>query len=366
MTTTNATPTPEEPTPSDVARGLADLDAFLAERAPAGRVPAERGQTKRVRRLRGEVSEAHALLELQGDEAPLRVDSPRVRKRRKAMRQAAVLHRLAQDPDARAFQAARVRRVVVGAGMVALTLALAWSTAGVQAFAAEGAPVWSPGWVFAWFVEPFLSLALLTVVGAKAYMAVRGQPIVSPTLDRIEWLFLGLTFGMNAWRHLPGIAETFSLSALVLHVLGPIVAVAIVRALPPILAAFTNLHHDEVNTETTSSETSSETSSGTSSRPFVPGVPPTGSDLHGKNPATTSSRAVRKRARQEVTATVAEPVKPTIKAHRDQLRALVTTGEIDPATASVNAVAKRLGCRWDRARALLAEITTNSHREGEQ
>lgn len=355
MTTTNATPTPEEPTPSDVERGLADIDAFLTERAPAGRVPAERGQTKRVRRLRGEVSEAHALLQLQGDEAPLRVDSPRVRKRRKAMRQAAVLHRLAQDPDARAFQAARVRRVVVGAGMVALTLALAWSTAGVQTFAAEGAPAWSPGWVFAWFVEPFLSLALLTVVGAKAYLAVRGQPIVSPTLDRIEWLFLGLTFGMNAWRHLPGIAETFSLSALVLHVLGPIVAVAIVRALPPILAAFTNLHHDDAGA-----------SSKTTSRPFVPEVPPTGSDLHGKNPATTSSPAASKRPRQEVTATVAEPVKPTMQAHRDQLRALVTAGEIDPQTASVNAVAKRLGCRWDRARALLAEITTNSHREGEQ
>jgi hypothetical protein len=125
--------------------------------------------------------------------------------------------------------------------MVALTLALAWSTAGVQAFAAEGAKPWSPAWVFAWFVEPFMSLALLVVVGARAYLSTLGQPIESKTLTRIERLFLGLTLGMNAWPYLPWVADEFSFSSLVLHVLGPVVAVAIVIALPIILAAFTTL-----------------------------------------------------------------------------------------------------------------------------
>ena len=46
---------------------------------------------------------------------------------------------------------------------------------------------------------------------------------------------------MNAWPHLPGVAERFIVSALVLHVLGPVVDV--VRAVPIILAAFAGLDH---------------------------------------------------------------------------------------------------------------------------
>ncbi|MEV0758015.1 hypothetical protein [Streptosporangium sp. NPDC050280] len=248
MTTT--TPTPE-PTPEDVARGLAELERHLDRQAPllpatppSPLHPVETdGQTKRVLRLRAEVAEAHQLALLQGDDAPLLVDTAKVRKRRKQAREAARLHELGQDPAMRAWQAARMRRLLVVAAMVSLTLALAWSTAGVQTFAADGAPAWSPSWVFAWLVEPFMSLALLVVVGARAYLGTRGQPINSPTLVRIEWLFLALTLGMNAWPYLPGVAAEFSISRLVLHILGPVIAVAIVTALPIILAAFTRLDH---------------------------------------------------------------------------------------------------------------------------
>src|SRR5690606_36928997 len=136
------------------------------------------------------------------DDTPLLLDSGRVRKRRRKAHEAARLHKLGQDPAMRAWQAARMRRLLVAAGMVALTLALAWSTAGVQAFAAGDAQDWTPAWVFAWLVEPFMSLALLTVVGAKAYLGTRGQPIKSAKLDRIEYGFLGLTLTMNAWPYL--------------------------------------------------------------------------------------------------------------------------------------------------------------------
>ncbi|MFC7646590.1 hypothetical protein ACFQX6_43045 [Streptosporangium lutulentum] len=248
-----ATPTPE-PTPEDISRGLAELERHLDQQAPPlPALPAARpvetgGETKRVQRLRAEVAEAHLLADLQDDTAPLLLDTAKVRKRRKAAREAARLHELAQDPAMRAYQAARMRRLLVTAGMVSLSLALAWSTAGVQTFAADGAAAWSPSWVFAWLVEPFMSLALLVVVGARAYLATHGQPIHSPTLVRIEWLFLALTLGMNAWPYLPWslpTGETFSFSRLVLHVLGPIVAVAIVTALPIILAAFTGLDHND-------------------------------------------------------------------------------------------------------------------------
>ncbi|MFC6081671.1 hypothetical protein [Sphaerisporangium aureirubrum] len=237
-------PTPE-PTPEDISRGLAELEQHLAGVVPASApAPVEYdGMTRRVRQLRAEVAEAHLLADLQGDDAPLLLDTKRVRRRRKAAQEAARLHALGQDPAMRAWQAARMRRVLVVVALVSLTLALAWSTAGVQRFAADGAAPGTPAWLFAWLVEPFMSMALLVVVGARAYLGSHGAPLRSRTLVRIEWLFLGLTLGMNAWPYLPGVAESFSFSRLVLHLLGPVVAVAVVTALPIILAAFTRLDH---------------------------------------------------------------------------------------------------------------------------
>ncbi|NUW33837.1 conjugal transfer protein TraI [Nonomuraea sp. SMC257] len=240
-----------EPSPDDVSRGLTALEQHLADVASTGakRTAAKHdGETRRVRQLRAEVAEAHLLARLQEDDTPLLVDSRRVRERRKAAQEAARLHALGQDPAMRAWQAARMRRLLVATALVALALALAWSTAGVQAFAADGAAPWSPAWLFAWLVEPFMSLALLVVVSARAYLGARGAPLSDRRLIRIEWLFLGLTLGMNAWPYLPGVAETFSLSRLVLHLLGPIVAVAVVIALPIILAAFAALDHAQTST----------------------------------------------------------------------------------------------------------------------
>ncbi len=256
MSTTTPNPVPE-PSPEDISRGLAEIERHLAQTAQAAPTtpdasrPVVGGQgaaglpreSRRVQRLRAEVAEAHMLAGLQDDDAPLLLDTDKVRKRRKKAHEAARLHELAHEPAMRAWQASRMRRVLVIAALVSLTLALGWSTAGVQSFAADGAESWSPGWLFAWLVEPFMSLALLVVVGARAYLGTRGQPLNDPKLIRIEWLFLGLTLGMNAWPHLPGVADEFSLSRLVLHILGPVVAVAVVTALPIILAAFTGLDH---------------------------------------------------------------------------------------------------------------------------
>ena len=237
------------PDPDDPSAIADEVEAYLAEQYPddfptvTTPAAADEAETRQVKRLRREVAEARLLADLQDDDTPLMLDSPKVRKRRKAAYEAARLHTLAQDPMMRAWQASRMRKVFTATALVSLTLALGWSTAGVQLFASEGAAAWSPAWCFAWLVEPFMSLALLTVVGAKAYLAVRGQPIVSGTLTKIEALFLSLTLGMNAWPHLPGIAAHFKVSGLVLHLLGPVVAVAIVAALPLILDGFARLDH---------------------------------------------------------------------------------------------------------------------------
>ncbi|GAA5045543.1 hypothetical protein HNP84_002604 [Thermocatellispora tengchongensis] len=317
------TPTPE-PSPEDISRGLADLERHVAAHAPPAPSPrpvAPSGDTRRVQRLRAEVAEARALAALQGDDTPFLLDTVKVRRRRKAAYEAARLHELARDPAMRAWQAARMRRLLVTVAMVSLTLALAWSTAGVQRFAADGAPAWSPGWLFAWLVEPFLSLALLVVVGARAYMGTRGQPITSPALVRIEWLFLALTLGMNAWPYLPGVAEDFSLSRLVLHILGPIVAVAIVTALPIILAAFAGLDHDR--------------------------------DTRGLTGLTYSGNA-------------GDPVRRTSPAENEHLartRALIAAGELPPSPSAYK-IQRALRCGMDDARAVRDALAAEAARHG--
>jgi hypothetical protein len=179
------------PEPDDVRRGLEQIERYVANHNPAPTPVvepsvAEEGETRRVRALRAQVAEAHRLAALQGDDTPLLVDSPKVRKRRLKAAEAARLHELAQDPMMRAWQAARMRRLLVAVSLVSLTLALGWSTAGVQAFAADGAPAYSPAWWFAWCVEPFISLALLVVVGSRAYLATRGAQAGGVALPRVE------------------------------------------------------------------------------------------------------------------------------------------------------------------------------------
>lgn len=313
-----ATPPPDppgEPTPEDIARGLADLEGHVAEHAPEppAALPAllGNGETKRVQQLRKTVAEAHLLAELQDDDTPLMLDTSKVRARRRKAWQAARLHALAQDPATRAWQATRMRRLLVTVAMVALALALGWSTAGVQAFASEDAQPWTPGWMFAWLVEPFMSLALLVVVGARAYLSTLGQPVESRTLVRIEWLFLGLTLGMNAWPHLPWVIEPFSFSRLVLHVLGPVVAVAIVTALPIILAAFTDLDLGVSGNPLTAARYRGNAGSGN-----PPGNPLTGVE--------------------------------DIEAKAARVRALIAAGEL-PETPGVSKIRQALGCRMATA-----------------
>lgn len=334
---------PPGPDPDDDFSSLIDeAEAYLASQAPAPQPTREAtvdGETRRVRKLRAEVAEARLLTGLQGDDGPLMLDSAKVRRRRRAAYEAARLHELAQDPMMKAWQASRMRRLLVGASMVSLALALGWSTAGVQIFASEGAPAWSPAWVFAWFVEPFLSMALLVVVGARAYMGTRGQPIESKTLTRIEWLFLGLTLGMNAWRHLPGVAADFSLSALVLHILGPVVAVAIVTALPIILGAFTTLDHVGPEVAPALSLVAGRTPSPKVPRRVSPATSPTAPDQQPDRGAATPPRG------------------RTLGDHRTDLTLLIANGAL-PAKPSAEAIRKALSCARETAALLRDELRT--------
>lgn len=271
----------------EVARGLVELQRHLAQVAPtdagardAAATSTAGGVSRRVRARLREHDEAARLLALDADDTPFLVEDESVRARRKAVRRAGQLYVLDNDPAALAYRDARVRRLVVTTGMVSLVLALLWSTSGVQHFAADGAPTWSAQWWGAWLVEPFLSLALLTIVGARAYLAVRGRPLDHPGIERTEWVFLAATLFMNVWPYLPWTVQgPWRVAPMVVHLLGPIVAVAVVRALPRLLARFGDLRHDHLLPEGTSPSCSENTPTGgdentTARRPGAPGTAP--------------------------------------------------------------------------------------------
>ncbi len=207
------------------------------------------GETREVRALRNELAEARKLAALRGELAEVDVDSKRVDRRRRDAAEAAKLYTLDQAPQVKALRDRRMLARLNLAALVGLVLALGWSTHNVQPFAAGSSAPWSPGWIFAWLVEPVISIVLLTIVAAKAYCAMRGHLIEHKTLDAIEWGALGLTLFMQLYPVLPapagktpaGTPFVALLPTLVLHSLGALMAVAIVRAMPLIWRAFASL-----------------------------------------------------------------------------------------------------------------------------
>ncbi|WP_433357942.1 hypothetical protein ACQP25_45350 (plasmid) [Microtetraspora malaysiensis] len=260
---------PPEPNPDEVARGLAAIEQHLATLAPTAPVyrpipdpapaeavddedeptlapaevlveePEDEGETKRVKAMRARVAEAHRLVELQADEAPLLVDTGKVSKRRAKVAEAAQLYGLAQDPNALAWRDQRVRRITTVMTMAAATIALSASSIGVQRSVTEGLDLdkGSPAWWAAYGVEPALSLPLLAAVAVQAYSAMRGRVIdrQSPEgrkLLKTEALLLGLTLVLNCWPAFTGLWNKFDLLPLLVHALGPVAAVTAIWILP--------------------------------------------------------------------------------------------------------------------------------------
>ncbi|ADJ42187.1 conserved hypothetical protein [Amycolatopsis mediterranei U32] len=370
----------------EVGRGLAALErhlAAVAPPAPAGHAAADapepprdpepasqragRGVTRRVRRRVAEHAEAHQLLALETDTAPFQVTTDKVRTRRKAVEQAAALWRLDRDPRVLAYRDARMRRLILAVALVSLTLALAWSTAGVQAFAAEGAAAGSPRWWFAWLAEPFCSLALLMVVSGRAYLTTRGHPLNDRAVDRTEWVFLGLTLGMNAWPHLPGVAASFTVSGLVLHLLGPVVAVAVVRCLPRLLAAFAGLAlptgaeagtapvtaRGEGRTEAAPDEPNQPAATLLSSSPAPITAPTTPAD---RPAATRRTTRVRRTAR----ATIPEPKRRSFAQLAEEFAAAVADPPAGFDPSNGESIRKTLQCGKTAARELKARYLAES------
>ncbi|MFL6118753.1 conjugal transfer protein TraI [Actinophytocola sp.] len=280
------------------------------------------GRTRRVRKLAGDVAEARQLVALQDSAELVYAHSQRVLRTIRRGAEAVKLVQLRQNPAFLALATVRARRTVTATGLAALVIALGWSTAGVQAFAAGNTPRFSAQWWFAWGVEPFVSLALLTIVIARAFLASRGQTITTPTVRRVEWLFLSATLLMNTWRHLPGVATPFRFDQLVIHMLGPIVAVCVVTVLPLLWVAI-----DNVPTRAPTTTPAEDTQ------------PDNATKDGSKDPTEDAPSGVDQRAQERVAAALAKAT------------ALIHTGRLPP-NPSANRLHKALGGAMDTARAV--------------
>jgi hypothetical protein len=206
-----------------------------AEISRTAGLTSKNAESKRVARLRAEVAEAREVLALQTDPALTEADTNRVLTERVKAAEAFKLHTLSQDPARKALRDNRVRRGIAIVGGVGLVGALGWSVANVQAAVANGQHLSSadPAWWLAFLVEPMVSIGLLLIFGVRAYIAAtRGITIVDTTLRRVEIALLAITLTVNSWDYLPWEASPFDALELLVHSIGPVVAVLLVTVIP--------------------------------------------------------------------------------------------------------------------------------------
>lgn len=241
----------EQPGSSEGGEGRGDQQ----QEGPAGAesVPAaapaelvELGRTERVRQVEAEVAEREELAELYGQYAATHVPSRKTLEMRESSRNAEAQRAERANPARTALRDARAQLVITLLGLVAAVVALGWSTANVHTTAAWDQPDGSVGWWLAWGVEPLISAALLTVMGAVAYLATRQVQVRSRWVAAAQWVPLGYTLVLNCWPSLPTAVLTHPsmefTRGLVVHSVGPVVVVLLVHALPQLWASFIDLH----------------------------------------------------------------------------------------------------------------------------
>lgn len=244
--------------PAQSSAPAAEPEAEVHEEPEPAVEEPEQGRTKTVRERERELAEARRLVALQQQDVTAEVDTRKVRKARKHGVQARKLHALRQRPEAVALRDARVRLWTTVMALFATVAALGWSTASVQQTAAHGAPAGSVAYGLAFLVEPLISLGLLATIGVQAYAAMRGHVVdkstePGATLHRTQIWLLVLTITLNTWPYIEPIwgPGEFDPIQVVVHLVGPIVAVRLIHSLPAMWAVLEGL---ELPTQPAASE----------------------------------------------------------------------------------------------------------------
>ncbi len=125
---------------------------------------------------------------------------PAVERLRSAAAEASQVRALSTHPDVVALRVESVRTQVDRCMWVGIVLGLAFTMVNVQAFAAQGAVLWSLPWLAAWLLDPMVSLVLIAVLRAEQITARYQVSDHTRWIGRTKRFAFAATYAMNTWH----------------------------------------------------------------------------------------------------------------------------------------------------------------------
>ncbi|TCO45538.1 hypothetical protein EV646_108161 [Kribbella antiqua] len=133
------------------------------------------------------------------EKAPATGKPNAVDKLRSAAAEASQVRALSTHPDVVALRVESVRTQVDRCMWVGIVLGLAFTMVNVQAFAAQGAVLWSLPWFAAWLLDPMVSLVLIAVLRAEQITARYQVFDDTKWIGKTKKLAFAATYVMNTW-----------------------------------------------------------------------------------------------------------------------------------------------------------------------
>ncbi|TDW18588.1 hypothetical protein [Kribbella kalugense] len=133
------------------------------------------------------------------ENAPATAKPNSVDRLRTAAAEASQVRALSTHPDVVALRVESVRTQVDRCMWVGIVLGLAFTMVNVQAFAAQGAALWSLPWFAAWLLDPMVSLVLIAVLRAEQITARYQVSDHTKWIGRTKRFAFAATYAMNTW-----------------------------------------------------------------------------------------------------------------------------------------------------------------------
>ncbi len=133
------------------------------------------------------------------DNRPAKTKPSGVERLHTAAAEASQVRALSTHPDVVALRVESVRTQVDRCMWVGIVLGLAFTMVNVQAFAAQGAPLWSLPWFAAWLLDPMVSLVLIAVLRAEQITARYQVSDHTKWIGRTKRFAFAATYAMNTW-----------------------------------------------------------------------------------------------------------------------------------------------------------------------
>ncbi|MGW1344251.1 hypothetical protein ACWCOV_24650 [Kribbella sp. NPDC002412] len=138
-------------------------------------------------------------LERTPEKAPASAKPSAVDRLRSTAAEASQVRALSTHPDVVALRVESVRTQVDRCMWAGIVLGLAFTMVNVQAFAAQGAVLWSLPWFAAWLLDPMVSLVLIAVLRAEQITARYQVSDHTKWIGRTKRFAFAATYAMNTW-----------------------------------------------------------------------------------------------------------------------------------------------------------------------